>query len=851
MRFLLRTITLRHASLNPLRTALTCIGILLGVAMGVGIGLLNESTMKSFNDMVKGVAGNSDVTVTVAGRNGMSPEALDEVMAVAEVRAATPTVRVSGFLADRPQETIMLLGIDALADAEFRTLKATDKPGFDPLSFLNSPDSVLVSETLARRAGIKVGDELAVVLHGEKVGFTVRAVVAEEGAAKIYSGNVLVVDLYGSEERLGRGGKIDQIDVIGKPEVPTAALQKALSAHLGEGYIVEQPGRNKQAEKMIQGLRKTVDMLGLLSLFVGMFLIYNTFSTAVAQRRREIGILRAHGTSRGQIVAIFLGEAAVLGLIGSILGCLAGVGLARLLIEDFAQTISNFYFQVHTEVVTLSWPLLVKSTVMGVVAAVVSAVFPALRAASISPLEALSGSQLESSRARDFRWAFVAGLAALGAEVYILVSSWEESTIEIGLVSALVSFLALALLSPFLISALTALLRPLNKLFFGVEARLGGDNLTRARGRTAVTVSALMIGITLAVSMGGSFASLSKSIDEWMTDGITADLSVRGSVNLPGVNSVPLPLEFAAELAKLPGVADVGTFRITPVPLVSGDVVQVYGINSDAFRKHSKSRWLEGDKEAARGKLQQGGYTVISENLSTKYDLHPGDKMTIVGPKGRRSYEVLGVQVDYSSDLGAALLERSDYLECFDDPHVDAFDLWLDDGADPVALRAEIARRFPDKQLFVQTNKEFRDEIHKAVNQVFEMTDVMQLLVIVIAVIGIINTLLVSILDRTRELGVLRAVGFTKEQLAKLILWEAGLMGLIAGLLGALSGSVFAMSIIHLIDRQLVGWSTAYVFPVDSVVKGFTVALLSSLAAGWYPARRASGLNIVQAMEYE
>jgi putative ABC transport system permease protein len=819
--------------------------------MGVGVGLLNESTMASFNEMVHGLAGKSDLAITVPGRNGMPPEKLDEVLGVPEVKAATPTVRVSGYVSDRPNETVMILGIDALADKEFQTLKVTDKPDFDPLTFLNGPDSVLISTSLAARLGIKENDKLAVSAHGERMEFTVRAIVAEEGAAKIYGGNVLVVDIFGAEERLGRGGKFDQIDVIAKPGVSRAELQRKLEAALGEGVIVEQPGRNQQAEKMIEGLRRTTDMLGLLALFVGMFLIYNTFSTAVAQRRREIGILRAMGTERNHIVMLFLGEAAVLGLLGSVLGSLAGVGLARMLIEEFAATISNFYFQVHTDVVTLSWPLMLRSSLLGVVCAIVSAIIPARRAASISPLEALSGTRLEASRTAGFKWAALAGLVALGAEIVILVNVWEESKIEIGLLSALVSFLALALLSPLLISISTAVLRPLRKGMLGLEARLGGDNLTRATGRTAVTVSALMIGITLAVSMGGSFASLSKSLDEWITTGITADLSIRGSAGLPGVNSVSLPLDFAEELQRVPGVADVGTFRITPVPTADGRIIHVYGVNTEVTSKHSESRWTEGDRTEALARLREGGHTVISENLATKHNLHVGDTLTIVGPAGRAAFKVVGVHVDYSSDLGAALLDRSDFLNVFSDTSVDSFEVWVTEGSDPVAVRETIRNMFPDKQLFIQTNTEFREEIHSAVNQIFAMADVMQLLVIIIAVIGILNTLLVSILDRTRELGMLRALGFTQGQLATMILWEAAFMGLIAGTLGVLSGGAFSMTIVHLIDRQLVGWSTAYVFPTDSAIKGFTVALLSAIVAGWYPARRAADLNIVEAMEYE
>ncbi len=850
MRFFLRVISFRHLRLHPLRTALTLVGILLGVAMGVGVGLLNESTLASFNEMVEGLAGKSDLTISVGGRAGMPDATLDQVAGIEGVKAATASLRVSGYLTDRPTEQILLLGIDALADPEFRTFKVSSKPDFDPLAFLNTPDSILVPQSLAARSGLAEGDRLRVTTQGGILEFTVRAVVDEEGAAKVYSGNVVILDVFAAQDLLGRTGTVDQVDVIAEPGVAPEALQERLKAALGPAYLVERPGRNVQAEKMVEGLRKTTDMLGILALFVGMFLIYNTFNTAVAQRRREIGILRALGTPRAHIVGIFLGEAAVIGLVGSALGVLCGVGLARMLIEQYAETVSSFYFKVHPEVVVFSGTLFARSVALGVASAVLSAILPARKAASISPLEALSGVSLEAERQRGFKWAFAGGILLLAAETAILLRSWEETSVEIGVISALVSFGALALLSPLLISLTTALLRPLNRSVLGLEARMGGDNLMRSPARTSVTVAALMIGITLAVAMGGTFASLSASLDEWITEGITADLTVRGSVALPGANSVELPGDLADELRRVPGVEDVSTFRIVPIPFRDG-VIHAYGVDVAPILKHSSSRWTEGRRDRDGELLRQPGHVLISENLASRYNLHRGDEMALQGPFGARTFKVVGVHIDYTSDLGSVGFNREDFLSFFRDPHVDSVDLWLAEGVDPVETRETLKKMFPQKQLFVQTNGEFRGEIERAVAQIFGMVDVIQLLVIIIAVVGILNTLLINIIDRTRELGILRAMGFTRDQLGRVIVWEAAFMGLIAGVLGALSGSAFSMSIVHLINRQLVGWSTAFVFPTDSVWKGFVVAVLSALMASWWPARKVGRLNIVEAMEYE
>jgi putative ABC transport system permease protein len=850
MRFLFRTVTLTYVRMHPLRASLTVLGVFLGVALGVGVGLLNESMLASFGDLVNGVAPKSDCTVTAPSRAGMEPGVLDTLTALPAVRAAAPVVRVTGFLAGHPEETLLVLGVDALADKDFRAgFHGAD--GVDALGFLNQPGAALVARSLAARRGLSPGDALTVVAQGAPRTFTVRAVVDEEGAGKVYGGNLVIVDLYGSEEALGRGGRLDQIDLLAKPGVSPAALRAAVAAALGPGFTVEQPGHNRQAAQMLAGIAKTTAILGTLALFVGMFLIFNTLSTSVAQRRREIAVLRALGTSRGQVLALFLAEAAFLGLVGSLLGALGGFALAKLLLHQYAAAISNLYFQAHPEVVKLSPGLVAAYGALGTGAALVAAAWPAWRAAATSPLDALGDSPFETARVRGFRRAFGLGIIAVAVEALVFTRAASDASGRLGLLSTLLGFAALALLTPAAVMLLGHALSPLFRRFVGLEARLGADNLMRSLGRTAVTVAALMVGITLAVSIGGSFISLSVSIDDWITTGVTQDLMVRGSANLPGVNAVSLPEGMERELLAVPGVADVGTFREMPVQLAQGGTVQLLAMGTPALFRHDTRRWFEGDPVAGRKQASGRGYAVISENVSVRYGLHPGDKLVLRSPKGPVSFVVAGVHVDYASDLGSVVVNRDDYVAAFGDRDLDAFNVWLAPGADAAAVRAAIRRRFAGAQLFVQTNTEFRAEIHQATRQLFGLADVVQLLVIVIAIVGIVNTLLVSILDRTRELGVMRAVGFTRAQLARVILWEGAIMGAMAGLLGALSGSVFAMSIIHLVNRQLVGWSTAYVFPTAVVAKGFAVAVVSAVLAGLYPARRAAKLNIVEAMEYQ
>lgn len=836
--------------LHPLRTLLTIVGILLGTAISVGVGLMNESTLASFQEMVDGIAGKTDLSVTAFEKTGLEVSVLDQLTALPEVKAAAPTVRVNGFLSAHPEESVLVLGIDALADKDFRTLDQGGAGELDPLAFLNAPDSILVPKSLAARHGIQAGDKLPVTLLGSSVDFTVRALVDEKGAAKTYGGNVVIVDLFAAEERLGRGGRIDQIDLLAKPGVSKAQLATAVKAALGEGFAVERDERMRQAEQMVESLRQAVDLMSGMALFVGMFLIYNTFATSVAQRRREIGVMRALGTSRAQVIAVFLGEAVLVGLVGAALGCIAGSGMAQALVGRYAQTVDTLYFRVHTETVVLSWAVFGKSVLLGVGSALVAAAAPAWQAARIQPVEALSPTAARESSRRWFRVLFVLGLVVLALVVAFLQNINETSDASVGILAATLAFIAITLLTPWLVLALCAALHPLLKRTPGLSARLGGDNLIRNAGRTAITTTALTIGITLAVTMGGSFDSVARSFDEWIRSSLAIDLSVRGSAAMPGMNSPEIPLSVADELAGVPGVADVGSFRMTPVQTSVG-TVQLISINIEPFTRHAFFTWTMGDAASGYAALRDGKHVVISENLAARRGLRLGDTLEMRVQNTVHKFTVAGAIIDYTSDLGTMILDRDTYLRIFNDPFADAFDLWVVPGADPVVVREAIRKALPHRRLFMQTNHEFRDEVNKAVAQVFGMTDLVQVLVLVIAVIGILNTMLVSILDRTRELGMLRAVGFTREQLGRLILWEAGLLGLLAGILGGASGSAFAMYVFPLVRRQLMGWSMAGVFPAESVALGFAVALVSAVLAGLYPARKASQLKILEALSYE
>jgi putative ABC transport system permease protein len=270
------------------------------------------------------------------------------------------------------------------------------------------------------------------------------------------------------------------------------------------------------------------------------------------------------------------------------------------------------------------------------------------------------------------------------------------------------------------------------------------------------------------------------------------------------------------------------------------------------YRKYSPGIWIEGEANVVYDKVTGHDAVYVSENFMNRFGMHMGDTLELSTPSGPQKFRIEGVRVDYMSDQGVIGMDRGTFKKYWKDNGVDSYDVFLSAGAEAAAVRDRISSQVGGKyRLVLQTNAEYRKEVATAIEQSFRITYAMEAIAIIIAIIGIINTLMVSVLDRTREIGMLRAIGFTKEQVRKVVVSEAGVMGVIAGLFGALAGVGFTLIITQIILREVIGWTTPFVFPTVSVITVFFLAVFVSMAAGFYPAWKAASTNIIRALEYE
>jgi putative ABC transport system permease protein len=669
------------------------------------------------------------------------------------------------------------------------------------------------------------------------------------GMTSAFGGNLAIMDVYAAQKMFGRGRTFDRIDIGVRPGRTIADCERELAGMLGPGFQIEPPsGRGRQFETMLAAYSLMVGISSLFALFIGMFIIYNSFAIAVTERRSEIGILRALGATRAQVRWLFLGESAVTGLIGS----LGGLAFGSLLAHGIARSIGTLINDVYgvaqrAEEVAANPALLAAALGIGMATSVVAAMIPARNAARVDPVQALQKGSYQVLSAVEHRLRAV--LAAIGgaASIACLAIGGSRVVFYAGYLLAIASAL---LVSPLLSVALARAMRPLLKWLRPVEGALAADSLIQAPRRTAASVAALMLSLALVVAFAGMARASYDSIIDWMNTALNPDLFVTPSQSIV-IRTIRFPPAMEAELAAVPGVERVQTvrdariiFRRTPVMVVAVDIASI--------AQTARRMPVAGDADDMYRRTSAGKGLIVSDNLAQLQHLALGEMLEVPAPYGVIRLPIAGVITDYSDSQGAILMDRRLFQRYWHDDSVNLFRLYLRPGTRMPDVRRRILERYAGtRQVFVLTNAELKAYILKITDQWFGLTSVQIAVAVLVAILGIVNTLTVSITDRRRELGVLQAVGGLRGQIRRTIWIEAlgiGALGLILGFgLGAI-GLYYSLQIVH---RDIAGMRLDYEFPVAVVAALVPTILASAWVAAIWPAESAVHGSLVEALEYE
>lgn len=838
--------SLRHLGRHPWLTALSLLGIALGVAVVVSIDLASGSALRAFERSTDAVAGRATHQL-VGGTSGLPEGVYRDLRLRPDAPVSAPVVEgyVQAAVGDR--RTLTVLGVDPFAETPFRDYAGGEAVG-DVGALLTQPGTVLLSARAARALGVEAGGVLPVRVEGREASLRVAALLApaDEDTARALEALVLT-DLSTAQEVLGRVGRLTRVDL----RLPGGDAQAdRLRATLPTGTeVVRASARAGTVEQMTKAFRTNLTALSLLALVVGMFLIYNTMTFSVVQRRGLLGRLRAVGITRGELFALVLGEALVLGMVGTVAGLLLGILLGRGLVGLITQTINDLYFVVSVRGLALEPFTLAKGLALGLGATLLAALVPAWEAARSAPATTLRRSTLEDvSRTRAPRLALL-GLLVLAGGIGLL--GWPTQALVPAYVGLFAVLIGSALLVPWVTERLSLFAAAPLGLAFGLLGRMAARGVRSSLSRTAVALAALMVAVATTVGVGLMVSSFRGTVLSWLEASLLADVFISPPSLVARRGDSTLVPGLVERLRTTPGVSGSSTLRVTRAR-VNGVPTDLLAV--DFSRSPARPyRFKQGDEAAVWRELDAStDALIVSEPFAFHRGVGIGDTVRLATDRGPHDFRVVGVYFDYGSDVGTMLMPRATYEHWYEDRGVSGVALYAAPGQDVDALVASVRERARGEQaLLVRPNRSLRQASMEVFDRTFTITQVLRLLAIGVAFVGVLSALMSLQLERAREFAVLRATGLTPRQLWGLVSLQTGLLGLLAGLFSMPLGVGLAYILVYVINQRSFGWTLRLAVTPETLGQAMLLALVASALAGLYPAWKMARANPALALREE
>jgi putative ABC transport system permease protein len=835
---------------RPLRTSLTVAGVGLGVAVLFAGLATNAGIDAAVDRAVTTLVGRADLRVAAFGETGLSDATLDTIAATEGVAVAAATFERRTYLGaeafgpgDPLPPPVTIAGIDPIAEAKLHDLTLSAGPGL----VTPGPDDVLVSATLAREDGITLGSTIGVSTFDAPVYLRVAGIMTGDGPWAGTGGRAVVARLE-TAQRIFDADGLTRIDVGLEDGASAASVTDALeSTLLGEPYVLTSPRDLGAAMRASTGdFAATTALIGAIALFAGAFLIFNSLSMTVVERVRELGLLRAAGASRGQLTSYILVQATAIGIVGSVLGIGLGAALAAG-IAAWVRTVGSV--PLGAPVVTGGDAL--TAVVIGIVVTLAAAIEPARRAGRITPVEALKA-RLDLPTARRARLRWLIAVFALVGVVGLLI--WPRGAGQAALLRAFLVYgvlLVVALIVPFVLPAIARVAGLPFGLFTRFEERLARASLLRDRSRAALTVGALTIGLAMIVALGGVGQNARAAAGAWVADVVPGDV-VLTSIFPRGLDELDDAL---VAPGGDPAVVDPGAV-ITSVSPIGTFALAVDGIRTDGvamvgadLAADGRLRFVAGDRAAALTALDNGGAVIVPAGIAERDGLALDATINATAADGSvLPLRVVGIaERTLPGSTGESLIVGWSDAEQLGVVGADAFAVRFSPSA-TAADRAELADVARSLALEPTALGHIEGAIGQALDRVFGLFDVLALVAIVVAALGIVNTLTMNVLERVREIGVLRAAGMTRRQVWRSVVVEAGITGLIGAICGVGAGILIGGLMVVLAGGR---WDVATAVPWPAVGAAFGLGVILSMLAAAYPARLASGVSIVRAVGYE
>jgi putative ABC transport system permease protein len=756
----------------------------------------------------------------------------------------------------RERQTVMVLGISPVRETKLRGYQLDGGIDLDLPTLLLNPDAAIIPQRLALRFKYELGQKISISGPAATHEFAIAGILRSDGPALAMDGNILFMEISTAQRFLGRPGQFDRIEIA----LDAPNRLEALIQTLGEAAAVEPVrGRNPTFDYITSQFQTILVCFSLLASVIGLFIVYNTMSLSVVQRAKEIGTLRALGATRGEILAVVTGEAAVIGLVASALGTVGGRAIASYALEQTARTLT-IMLDLAAPKLAVPADAWILAPLVGMLAATLGAWAPARAAATLPPTAAMRPGEVEARlRQRTGLW-LIFGLALIAFCAIIVRhprTNWQPTVA--GLMAGL---FGVALAGPQLLIWSSPLIRRLARRFSSVPSFLALHNIIQNPSRTSLTTIALGGSLSLVIAMASSIRGLDRELSRWMDDVLVFDLTIQSNdMTSTAYPASTFPAQLLDEIRRDSECAEAYGVRSRFVPF-NGDEIMLITYDTTAVQKGRVERGRSDNAEAAFGRAaaMQAGKVEVSANLARIHGLKAGDRITLDTPQGPRSFDIHGIQTDYTWFRGSVFMEIEVYRSLWRDTSLSYLDIRVRSSGGEDRPSHETIARYQSKLterlaprygLFVYRLDELMDFARRFTREWFALANMQLILSVIVGGVGVANTLLVSLLTQSRQIGLLRAIGASGRQIQRLLAIEAVLLGALGGLAGCVIGLTTAKFLVAPMTVMATGHDIPVVIPYDAIGYAGLAALLIALGAAILPLRAVRRLDIIQAIGYE
>jgi putative ABC transport system permease protein len=828
---------------HPWVILLSIIGVSIGVAVVVSIDIANTSSQKAFELSVENLTGTA--THQIIG----SPLGIDEDFYL-ELKMAFPELEASpvveGYV-KLNRETIQLMGLDIFSSS-YMTDEMSGTFDTSALSLLVEPNTVLIPHVMAERMDIGTGDTIAISIAGIEREIKVIGYVGTEKGSSL--DGMLVADISTAQELLGKTGVIDNISLIIPEDDEDTA--EALEQWLPEGITLNSTAAsNESTLKMTSAFQTNLTAMSMLALLVGMFLIYNTMTFSVLQRRGLLGSLRVLGATRREIFTEVLIEAAIISIIGTGIGVLLGIVLGQGMVKLVASTVDSLYFTLTVTSFELSSGIFIKGILLGVITSLVAAFIPALEAASSRPQIVRFRSVIESLAQKLLPKIALAGLGMMGLSIIILYLS--ERSLIAGFASLFLLVIGFALCVPVIAEFIS---KYLGLFMYKVGSKTSAlykmavTGIAGSISRTGTAIAAMVVAISVVIGMGIMIESFRDTVELWMQQAVQGDIYINTMENVSSTAETPLPEDIIAQIAALDGIE--ATKGLKTVFLETNYGRAEVDVITPVEQCRTEYQLKSGNDLKAWESLTNGEAVYISEPFAYKHGLTVGDTIIFTADEGEREYAISGIYYDYSTDSGKVIMPQSIYLANWHDSTIASLGLYLENETDRDAIMNQVKAIVADAAGITVTDSfTIRADVLDLFDRTFLITRVLEFLAIIVAFIGILSALMAYQLEKIKEIGILRAIGVTPRQIWGMTSLQTGLMGTISGLLAIPLGISMSVLLIKIINIRSFGWSIQMAIGAGTIMEALAIAIGASLLASVYPAWKMSKTSPAEALREE